>query len=701
MRFRSSRSAARTGRAHRPWTRVVWLAAVWALPADLPSRASAQPARFYRVEAGASPSWAAILESIGLAPAADSAARADIVVQGPGAASAPAARFLILEGDSPAARELGVVAGEERVTVRGLRDQQRPGLSILWERSVELPRYIVPPAAEIRAAERHSGAPLVAAWRRDSGVVLWTATSPGERGYERFPYILHALNELGLEPPFRSSRLWLFLDGAYRTRVDLEYFARRWRAAGAAAVHVAAWHYFEPDPERDAWLRALVEACHRNAVQVYAWLELPHVGERFWEQHPEWREQTALLHDAHLDWRKLMNLANPECARAVADGIHRLLGRFDWDGVNLAELYFESLEGHANPARFTPMNPDVRAEYRRLHGMDPYALFHGPGAADDQARRRFLDYRADLARRLQEEWIEQIEQARARRPHLDLVLTHVDDRHDPSMRDRIGADSSRTLPLLERYDFTFLIEDPATVWDAGPERYRTIAREYEPLTPRQERLAIDINVVERYQDVYPTRQPTGTELLLQAHQAASAFPRVALYAEHSLLRPDLPLLAAAAAAAETIAGGDGRLTVASRAGTGARWAGPARVDGKEWPLAGDGFVWLPGGTHTIEPGGRTPAVRVVDFNGDPLSAAAHAGGAEIAYRSAARAFAVLERRPARLEVDEVNVPVRGWEGERGFVTILPRGQHIARFFEEAGPEPRLAALAARESDPGR
>ena len=32
--------------------------------------------------------------------------------------------------------------------------------------------------------------------------------------------------------------------------------------------------------------------------------------------------------------------------------------------MNLAELYFESLEGHENPARLTPMNADVRAEFR-------------------------------------------------------------------------------------------------------------------------------------------------------------------------------------------------------------------------------------------------------------------------------------------------------------------------------------------------
>ena len=41
----------------------------------------------------------------------------------------------------------------------------------------------------------------------------------------------------------------------------------------------------------------------------------------------------------------------------------------------------------------------------------------------------------------------------------------------------------------------------------------------QPLTPRSDKLAIDINVVERYQDVYPTKQQTGTELFQLVHLA--------------------------------------------------------------------------------------------------------------------------------------------------------------------------------------
>ena len=159
-----------------------------------------------------------------------------------------------------------------------------------------------------------------------------------------------------------------------------------------------------------------------------------------------------------------MNLNNPAAFDAVRAGVHELIGAFDWDGVNVAELYFESLEGAANPARFTPMNDDIRREFKDMAGFDPLELFAGPGAPDEKRLHAFLDYRADLARRMQQQWMEELESIRRDRPNLDLVLTHVDDRFDTRMHDLIGADAARALPLAEQHDFTFLIEDPATVW---------------------------------------------------------------------------------------------------------------------------------------------------------------------------------------------------------------------------------------------
>ncbi|HTS50375.1 MAG TPA: hypothetical protein VMH05_20660 [Bryobacteraceae bacterium] len=646
--------------------------------------------------------WPQILSSIGLTRAAGGPANLFIVrTVAPGSVPQWLERIeqggiVVVEGENELASALGFKPGAKHVVIRSIVDEHAPKLPIVWESAVETPAFETPKEARVFAYERWERAPVMASVRRGAGAALWIVTAPGKEGYERFPYILHALHDLGVEPPFRSQRLWAFFDGAYRSRVDLDYFAKRWRAAGIGALHVAGWHYYESNPESDAYLRQLIEACHRQAIQVYVWLELPHVSEQFWADHPEWREKTALLQDAQLDWRKLMNLTNRDCFAAASKGIQGLISRFDWDGVNLAELYFESLEGASNPARFTPLNADVREEFRKAHGFDPLELFQ-PGKQDAARLAVFLDYRAGLARRQQEEWIGQIETIRATKPNLDFVLTHVDDRFDTRMRDLIGADAARVLPLLDQHDFTFLIEDPATIWNLGPQRYPKIAAQYQPLTKQTGRLAIDINIVERYQDVYPTKQQTGTELFQLVHLAAQSFPRVALYFENSILTPDLPLLASAAASVDKVEQNGSRLIIDSARGVGVPWQGPALVNGRLWPVRDDDTLWLPAGPAVIEPATNEPAPRILDFNGELRSAKASEGSLEFSYQSSARAMAIVNVRPSKLEIDDAAVQAEFLQSGRGFVLMLPRGQHVVRVETDAThqPAPAVKAVAAR------
>jgi hypothetical protein len=618
--------------------------------------------------------WPAILSSIGLLRQPAAVSRVFVARTGSPASTEWNARvsngaLLILEGESSLAEMFGFRRTAESARVTGLTDCRNPTLAIVWEKGLELPVYELPAGAQVFSRDRWSKAPLMAGFRRGSGAVLWIAVPPGERGYERFPYLLNALCDLGLEPPFRSGRLWAFFDSAYRSRVDLDYFAARWRAAGISALHVAAWHFFEPDAQQDAYLRSLIESCHRQGILIYAWLELPHVSEKFWADHPNWREKTAVLQDAQLDWRKLMNLANRDCSRAVAAGVKNLIGRFDWDGVNLAELYFESLEGIANPSRFTPMNADVRAEFKALGGFDPLDLFRSP---TDAARRAFLDYRATLAQRIEGEWLSEIESLRRTRPDLDLVLTHVDDQFDEGMRDAIGADAGRVLPLLDSHSFTFLVEDPATVWHLGPQRYQTIADRYRALTRHADKLAVDLNIVERYQNVYPTKQQTGTELFQLVHAAVAGFPRVALYFENSLLAPDLALLPSAAAPVTRFEKVGPKAVLDSPSAVGLPWKGPAIVDGQPWPVLDAATVWLPAGPHSVEPGGPVASIHVLRFNGELKAARiVDAATIEFSYESSARAIALLDRIPAFVQVDGAPAPP-----PRDAALLLPRGQHV-------------------------
>jgi hypothetical protein len=645
--------------------------------------ASAAPLPYYCVLSADAGAWPEILSSIGLVRQPANLAHVFVARTGTPASSEWNQRvdqgdILILEGESSLAEMFGFRRGAGFVKVGSLTDVHRPGLPIIWEKRLDLPVFELPAGAVVFARERWTGTPVVAGLRRGTGILLWVAAPPGEHGYERFPYLLQALADLGMERPFSSARLWAFFDSAYRSRVDLDYFAARWRASGVAALHVAAWHFWEADPEQDAYLEKLIAACHREGILVYAWLELPHVSEKFWAAHPEWREKTAILQDAQLDWRKLMNLTNRDCFRAVADSTAALMKRFDWDGVNLAELYFESLEGIGNPARFTPMNDDVRREFRERSGFDPIDLF--AARRDAASQKQFLDYRAELAGRMEVEWLGVLETLRREKPDLDLVMTHVDDRFDVGMREAIGADATHVLPLLDTHSFTFLIEDPATVWNQGPQRYQAIAERYRIITNHGDRLAIDLNIVDRYQNVYPTKQQTGTELFELVHNAARNFARVTLYGENSLLAPDLALLPAAAASVTRVERVGPKLVVESAHGVGVPWRGPAVVDGQPWPVRDAETVWLPAGVRSIEAAQIESGPWLVRLNGELKAArSVDAHTIEFTYQSAARAIAVLNRTPLKVEIDFVPATaIRG--GPK--TLLLPRGQHIVTLTTE-------------------
>ena len=373
-----------------------------------------------------------------------------------------------------------------------------------------------------------------------------------------------------------------------------------------------------------------------------------------------------------------MNLTNSGCFQAVSMGVRQLVGRFDWDGVNLAELYFESLKGIGNASRFTPMNGDVRAMFRQQVGFDPIELFGS--RKDEGSRRAFLDFRAELARKMQEEWLGELENVRREKPQLDLVLTHVDDRFDTGMRDAIGADAARVLPLLDSHSFTFLIEDPATVWNQGAKRYQAIAERYRPLTTHREKLAIDLNIVDRYQNVYPTKQQTGTELFELVHQAAAHFQRVALYFENSLIAPDLNLLPSAAATVTRIGQVGEKTVVESAEGVGLPWKGGALVDNLPWPVSDGETVWLPAGAHAVEAARAATGPHIMRLNAELQAARrVNAKTVEFSYQSAARAMAIFDLRPVHLLVDGTEQAPQ-FAGDK--TILLPRGQHVVTITSE-------------------
>jgi hypothetical protein len=599
---------------------------------------------------------------------------------------------LVTAGASPLSRALGVRFAEERIEVPTITEARAPGLEIRWKGACWFQPFVAPDPVRTFAWAGEARRPVMVSFRHGHGTVLLLGVELGDEstaGAARFPYVLQAAGEaFGIRPRLAIHRLTAYADLGDHVNEDPAALARRWYRQGIREVHLGTWQAFDAN---EATFAELIAACHRYGILVYAWLEPPEVSTAFWDAHPEWREKTATGADAQVDWRRLMALNIPECLAAVEQGLQAMLERFDWDGVDLAEIYYESPTGLEAPQLFTPMNRLVREEFARQAGFDPQELFLGssprywrkdPGALD-----AFLAYRRDKVIELHGRLMGLLASARQRKPHLDLVLTLVDALYDTSMRDRIAIDTERITKLVVRDAFALQVEDPYTLWVLGPERYTKIASDYRWLVGPAGRLSIDINVVPRGEEVVPTSHQTCLELYHLVSEARSAFPKVCVYSEGSIYRQDFGLLSnALAATAKLERQGSKRVIVESEDGvevTTERTTRTVRVDGSSWPAFRERTVLAPRGRHLVEwqdgaPNGEV--MRLLDINAVLLGAKAGRETLSVRYASPARAFLTLSFPPARAEVDGSPAPVVVEANEHGFVVTAPPGEHTVRLF---------------------
>ncbi len=102
------------------------------------------------------------------------------------------------------------------------------------------------------------------------------------------------------------------------------------------------------------------------------------------------------------------------------------------------------------------------------------------------------------------------------------------------------------------------------------------------------------------------------------------------------------------------------------------------MNGRLWPVRSDTTLWLPAGTSVVEPAPKDTSLRIVDFNGDLRSANASTRDLRFSYQSTARAVALLNARPSKVEIDGAPAGEELPESGAGFVLTLPRGQHVVQ-----------------------
>lgn len=583
--------------------------------------------------------------------------------------------------------------------VSSVTDKLLPELHLHWADHPQVQCLASFPRGQFRVlyTDSSSGKPLGISLRHGKGKMMCLATpfdSISGQGYSRFPTLGNAiLRELQCRPMFHRNAIDAYFDAGYRFNLPIEELAAMWHQWGIRAVHAAAWYCYSSPPYD---YRRLIQAAHENGILVYAWLEWPHVGTGFWNQHPEWREKNALLQDAKLDWLHLMDLLNPECLGTVLNDLAVLL-KEDWDGVDIAEFTItgaggEALKGPSRPDYFVSFGVPARAEFKQIAGFDPLELEDSTSrhywALDPAALDQFYRYRTTVNNRLLRQTIEFVVGLKSKgKRDWELINTIVDNSLHPEFDYLLGFDLASTTQLLKEFDVTLNVEDPYMEWSQPPNRYRHLRTTLRTALLGL-RSMIDINVVPVHSETqtgFASAQATGFELFQQIQTASEQRGRVCLYCESSVFPHDWQLVPYALSAG----------TNASREGlewnvnspntvvlnTGVK-AVDVMLDGKPWPCIGSQGVIVPSGSHHISFGSKSSTVlpesadlRLIGISDELLKCSMKHEGIELTYESPARCLLTLSNNPVKIRVDGSPASLRVVAGKGCFVLIAPSGRH--------------------------
>ncbi len=601
--------------------------------------------------------------------------------------------FIVADGRQAWLSSLGFHWTGWRVPVSAVTDVLFPEMPLRWRPEALVERFTAPEGVQLLMVDGQSKQPLALAGEHGAGRYVYLAAplDPNSSdGTSRYPYLAEYMSEgFRTRRALSSPRLEAYFDPSYREGVGLNRLAAAWRQAGVRTIYAAAWK-FAKGYSYD--YGQLIRACHRNGISVYAWLILPAVTPKMWDEHPEWRERTAAGTDGRPGWRQLMNLENPACFRGAMDWMKATLQANDWDGVNLTELNYDAdFTDYLRPDRFVPMNDDVRASFRKKAGFDPAALFDPASRyyhkRDPKALEEFLRYREDIVTAWHRRVLGELEPL-ARSRGWEVIVTMLDSLHSTYVRPAVGIDSRRIAALMREFDFTLQVEDSAEHWRRPPDRYRRFAETYLRLVPDRRRLMFDINVVpDRSVDgtSLPSSRATGTELALTVAAAAAASGRVAIYSEHTVASQDWALIGAALAEAARVQVGPGEWTL--RSPRAVRLVSYEDRDyylnGRLWPAVSPDGVTAPAGSYRLD--FNRPwyqflnrgelSTRLLHINADLLDARATPTGLALRYSSPGRAVLLLNQKPLSVRVDEHTWPASAEEGEGRWAVVAPRGEH--------------------------
>ena len=565
---------------------------------------------------------------------------------------------VIAEGASPLGDSLGFSMHSPMMAIDSVADVQYPQTLFSWKQAESVgrlegengydPQYISSKAC-----------PVVVSAKRGLGQVLFFAahfSAPGDRAPTRFLFFPDLLQRLfNVHPVVRSPVVEVYFEPTYRTFISEQSIVEQWRKNGVKAVHVAL---HENSDASDSEYCRFVTLLHRNGIAAYCWISLPHVGERFWDKHPQWRRRATAQGEGKGGDDYTVDFFNKDCRSALLESARVFLSRANWDGINWTE----------NIAKEDyPVSP-------RLADSSHQAL-----------------YRDSLEYATVNQCITQLSSYAPGIPRREIIFSRRFDAAGPLMMSFLQNIARGKNGVVCRYQAQL---PPGCLLngEAFDSITAVLASRFPEWSPMVE---LNLNALNPVSGASP--QLCGTELYGILAKAGERNVRLTLRTNADIFNVDLGNLAFAFASSFGCDIGPKAWTI-SASSAALVDLDPTenqlvKIDGKPWPGYINGRLFFPAGRHTIESSSRVGAweellgdpMRISNFTGTIIDARYSRWEMTVHYRTEHRPFMALSRNPLRVTVDDGRLVAAAGDGAGavGPIFLLPSGDHRVRIVADS------------------
>lgn len=180
-------------------------------------------------------------------------------------------------------------------------------------------------------------------------------------------------------------------------RLTPKEVARLVKSYGFNVVHLIAVNVGDNSSSFLNVMSSFVEAFRSENLSIVLTI-YPPTDRVAWETHPEWR-QRFLNGGSQYDWRVYLAPTNDDFVIYYLKNVKRLLKAYNFDGIELAECWYEVDKGPGSPY-YADFSSSMRQKFKEASGIDPLELFNSSSPyyylRDSKLYEKWVNFRVEV-----------------------------------------------------------------------------------------------------------------------------------------------------------------------------------------------------------------------------------------------------------------------------------------------------------------